>query len=125
MSNIYKEALRKNIRFEYKGFRSTEELWGLTLKELDGLFQVLSAASKLKSEESLLSTKSDESNELDLKIEIIRDIVTTLLQEKADRESNATKAAQKQKVLEAIARKKADDLGKLSIEELKELAKSL
>lgn len=123
--SIYKQALRQNLRFEYKGLRSTEELWDLTVEQLDSIFQILNAVRKTKSEESLLSTKSDEANELDLKLEIIRDIVATLLQEKADRENAAEKSVRKQKVLEAIARKKDDALGNLSVEELEELARSL
>lgn len=125
MSNIYKQALRQNIRFEYKGLRSTEDLWDLTVEQLDSIFQVLNASRKAKSEESLLSTKSEEASELDLKLEIIRDVVSTLLQEKTDRENAAAKSVQKQKVLEAIARKKDDALGNLSVEELEELARSL
>ena len=125
MSDIYKQALRQNLRFEFKGLRSTEELWFLSPVELDSIFQNLNIARKTKSEESLLSTKSEEANQLDLKIEIVRDIVATLLEEKAERENAAAKSIQKQKVLAAIARKKEDALENLSIEELQELAAQL
>jgi len=123
--SIYKRALRQNLRFEFKGLRSVEELWDLTLEQLDSIFQVLNVERKTKSEESLLSTKTDEANELDLKLEIVRDVVGTLLQEKAEREDAATKAVKKQRILEVIARKKDDELGNLSLEQLEELAKSL
>jgi hypothetical protein len=125
MSDIYKKALRQNLRFEFKGLRSTEELWDLTLEQLDSIFQILNVQRKTKSEESLLSTKTDESTELDLKLEIIRDVVATLLQEKAEREDAAARSVRKQKVLEAIAQKQDDALGNLSVEELEELARSL
>lgn len=125
MSNIYKQALRQNIRFEFKGLRSTEELWDLSVEQLDSLFQVLNAQRKTKSEESLLSTQNAETTELDLKLEIIRDVVATLLQEKAEREEAANKTVRKQRILETIARKKDDELGNLSIGELEELAKQL
>ena len=125
MSNIYKQALRQNIRFEFKGLRSTEELWELTVEQLDSIFQILNAQRKTKSEESLLSTQNAETAELDLKLEIIRDVVGTLLQEKAEREESANKAARKQRILETIARKKDDELGNLSVDELEELAKQL
>lgn len=125
MSNIYKQALRQNIRFEFKGLRSTEELWDLTVEQLDSIFQGLNAQRKTKSEESLLSTQNAETAELDLKLEIIRDVVATLLQEKAEREESANKAARKQRILETIARKKDDELGNLSVDELEELARQL
>jgi hypothetical protein len=97
----------------------------LTLEQLDSIFQILNVQRKNKSEESLLSTKTDEATKLDLKLEIIRDIVSTLLQEKAEREDAAAKAIRKQKVLEAIAQKQDDALGNLSVAELEELARSL
>ena len=125
MSNIYKQALRQNIRFEFKGLRSTEELWNLSVEQLDSIFQILNAQRKTKSEESLLSTQNAETAELDLKLEIIRDIVATLLQEKAEREEAANTAVRKQRILETIARKKDDELGYLSVGELEELAKQL
>lgn len=125
MSDIYKKALRQNIRFECKGLRSTEELWDLTVEQLDSIFQVLNAQRKTKSEESLLSTQTLETAELDLKLDIIRDIVATLLQEKAEREETANKAARKQRILETIARKKDEELGNLSTDELEELARQL
>jgi hypothetical protein len=125
VSNIYKQALRQNIRFEFKGLRSTEELWNLSVEQLDSIFQILNAQRKTKSEESLLSTQNAETAELDLKLEIIRDIVATLLQEKAEREEAANTAVRKQRILETIARKKDDELGYLSVGELEELAKQL
>jgi signal recognition particle GTPase len=123
--SIYKQALRNHIRFEFKGLRSTEELWELKLEELDGLFQQLNVQRKSRSEESLLSDKSTEVTELDLKIEIIKDIVETLLKEKADRQEAAAKAAQKKKILEAIARKNDSALETMTVEELEQMASSL
>jgi signal recognition particle GTPase len=123
--SIYKQALRKHIRFEFKGLRSTEELWELKLEDLDGLFQQLNSQRKSRLEESLLSDKSTEMTELDLKIEIIKDIVATLLKEKADRQEAAAKAAQKKKILEAIARKNDSALEDMTVEELEQMASSL
>jgi hypothetical protein len=123
--SIYKQAIRKHLRFEFKGLRSTEELWDLTLEQLDGLFQGLNAQRKAKSEESLLSLKTTETAELDLKIAIIKDVVETLLQENVDRLQSADKAAQKQKLLQVIAKKKDSDLENMSLEDLERMAANL
>jgi hypothetical protein len=125
MSDIYKQALRQNLRFECKGLRSTEELWLLSLKELDETFQTLNVARKARSEESLLSSKTEETQELDLKIEILRDVVNTLLEEKKDRQEAHAKANQKQKLLDALARKKDAALEELSVEELEQMVKDM
>lgn len=124
MSNIYKQAIRKHVRFEFKGLRSVEELWDLTLVQLDGIFKALSVQRQAIAE-TLLSIKDAETTELDLKIEIVRDVVATLLKEKEDREDAANNAARKQKILKAIAQKQDDDLANLSVAELEELAKQL
>jgi len=120
--SIYKQAMRAGLRFEFKGLRSTEELWGLTVEELDYIFQNLGSQKQLQSRSSLLSTKTKESSELDLKIEIVKDIVNTLLQEKDERQALTEKAVQRHKVLEALARKKEDALENMSLEDLEALA---
>lgn len=124
MSDIYKQAIRKHVRFEFKGLRSVEELWDLTLEQLDSIFKALSA-QRQGIAETLLSIEDAETTELDLKIEIVRDVVATLLKEKEDRQDAANNAARKQKILAAIARKKDDELANLSVGELEELAKQL
>jgi hypothetical protein len=73
MSDIYKQALRQNLRFAFKGLRSVEELWELRLEDLDEIFQGLNISRKAKLEESLLSKRTSEATELDLKIEIINE----------------------------------------------------
>jgi VIT1/CCC1 family predicted Fe2+/Mn2+ transporter len=127
MKDIYKEGLRRKVRFQFKGLRSIEELCcDLSVEELDSIFQALNAERKAKSEESLLSKQNPETVELDLKIEIVRDIVATFLREQAEREETANKAARKQKYLELAAQKKEDELvGNLSADELIELANQL
>jgi len=126
--DIYKEGLRRKFRFEFKGLRSIEELCcgDLSLEELDSIFKSLNVQRRTKSEESLLSKQDPEIFELDLKIEIVRDIVATLLREQAEREETADKAARKQKYLELAAQKKEDELvGNLSADELIQLANQL
>jgi hypothetical protein len=120
--SIYKEGLRQGLRFEYKGLLSIEQLMrDLSLEELDGIFQRLNAQKKLRSEESLLASKTAESTELDLKIEIVKDIVATLLQEQADRKEAASKSAQKQKLLEVINRKRDSQLENMPLEDLERM----
>jgi hypothetical protein len=120
--SIYKEGLRQGLRFDYKGLLSIEQLMrDLNLEELDGIFQGLSAQKKAQSEESLLASKTAASTQLDLKIEIVKDIVATLLQEKADRQEAAAKAAQKQKLLEVINRKRDSQLEDMPLEDLERM----
>jgi hypothetical protein len=123
--SIYKQALRQHIRFAYKGCRSVEELWDLAVEELDLIFQGLNAQRKAQSEESLLSAQNKATDELDLQIKIVKDIVETKLEEKALRLDEANKAAQKQKLLEAIARKQDSAMEGMSLEELQKAFEDL
>ena len=54
---ICEYATRKKLRFSYKGSISTEDLWDLSLEELDRIFKGLNAKVKQSQEESLLEKK--------------------------------------------------------------------
>lgn len=126
MENIYKQATKSNLRFESsKGLRSTEELWDLSLQELDSIYKSLNSQRKQNEEESLLAVKSSSSMDLDLKIEVVKDIVATKIAESKAKVDAASRAAHKQKVLEAIDRKKDSQLADMSLEDLMALANSL
>jgi vacuolar-type H+-ATPase catalytic subunit A/Vma1 len=123
--SIYKQALRQNLRFAYKGTRSVEELWGLSVEELDAIYQDLISQREVKSRASLLVAKSTESTALDLQIEIVKDIVETLLQEKSDRAYAADKAAKRQRILQAIAKKEDTAIDEIPLEELQKMITNL
>lgn len=123
--SIYKQALRQNLRFIYKGTRSVEELWDLSLEELDLMYQELSSQREAKSRASLLVAKNTESTALDLQIEIVKDVVETLLKEKADRVDAADKAAKRQRILQAIAKKENSAIDEMPLEELQKMIADL
>ena len=111
MNNLFIMASRKKFRFAFKGMISVEDLWDLSLKELDMIFKSLNAQYKAQmDEESLLTEKTDGDAVLEAKIQIIKYIVQTKKDEIAAREQQAAKKAQKEKILEIIAAKKDQQL---------------
>lgn len=69
-------------------------------------------------EDSLLATKSAEDQDLANKIDIVRYIVSVKLAEAAERVSAAEKKAQRDKILEIVAKKKDKALEDMGIEDL-------
>jgi hypothetical protein len=118
MENKFEIAIRNKYRFPYKGMITVEDLWDLSVTQLDGIFKTLNAQIKQEKEESLLTTKSASEAELDNKIAIIRYVVATKQAEaEKARKAKETKA-ETQKILEIIGRKQDAALENMSIEEL-------
>jgi hypothetical protein len=95
-----------------------EDLWVLPLKDLDTIFKGLNSQLKQVKEESLLDTKTKQDEELDIKIEIVKYIVKTKLEEDKLKVDAKAKREEKQKLLELLASKKDDNLKSMSVEEI-------
>lgn len=116
--NLFEIATRNRYRFNYKGVMSVEDLWSLRVEDLDAIFKMLNRQKKTADEDSLLATKSAEDQDLANKIDIVRYIVSVKLAEAADRVSAAEKKAQRDKILEIVAKKKYKALEDMGIEDL-------
>ena len=123
--NLFEMATRKKFRFPFKGTISVEDLWDLSVQNLDTVFKALNAEVKQVKEESLLATKSTEDTILDAKIEIVRHIVNAKLAEADARTRAAEKREQKRKLQELIANKQDAELQGKSIEELQAMLSAL
>lgn len=121
--NIFEIATKGKFRFPYKGMISTEDLWDLSVIELDSIFKTLNTEAKKADEESLLKTKTKLNEELSIKIDIIKHIVNIKVEE-AEKKATAKKRAQeKQMILSLLEKKNAEALANKSVEELTEMLK--
>ncbi|MGL6174809.1 MAG: hypothetical protein ACRC1P_09430 [Cellulosilyticaceae bacterium] len=121
--NLFEAATRNKMRFPFKGLITVEDLWDLSVQNLDSVFKVLNSEMKQVSEESLLNTKTNENTILEAKIEIVKYIVSVKLEE-AERMTKAKEQKeQKQKILSILSSKQEQDLQNKSIEELNEMLK--
>ena len=125
VGNIFELASRMKLRFSYKGVLSVEDLWDLSVHELDRIFKVLNAKLKVCKEESLLGSKSSENTELDLQVAIVRYIVEVKLAEAAARKMEAEKIAKRQKILAILAEKQKGVLASKTEEELTKMLEDL
>lgn len=121
MNNMFEIATKNKFRFPYKGSVTVEDLWDLSLEQLDSIFKVLNKKAKDSQEESLLSTKSNEDKMLDTQIEIVKYIVNIKKNEIAERLLEKERKEKNQRIMEIIADKEDKALHEMSIEDLRKM----
>lgn len=119
--NLFEGAARAKYRFPFRGVITTEDLWDLSLQDLDRIFKTLNAEAKQTQEESLLKVKDEHSEILERKIEIIKHIVSVKQAEAEAVKEAANRKAQKQRIMEIIAKKEDDALVNMPLDKLKEM----
>lgn len=121
MANIFERASRKKLRFATaKGQATTEDLWQLSLTDLNTLAQGVNKKLREVEEESFLSTKNSTAASTDdrLRLDLIKHVIG-VKEEEATRRAEATeREAQKQTLRTLLETKKAEKLTSLSEEEL-------
>ena len=125
MEKMFEYAVRNKVRFPFKGLISVEELWDLTLTNLDSIYKTLNKQVKQSEEESLLNTKTTVDKELDVQIAIVKHIVAVKLAEQEAREKASAKKTQKQKIMAIIASKQDEALQNSSVEDLQKMLDEL
>ena len=125
VENIFEFASRNKVRFPFKGMISVEDLWDLSLTNLDSIYKTLNKQVKQSEEESLLSTKASVDTELEVQIAIVKHIVSVKLAEKEAAEKASVKKAQKQKIMSIIATKENEALQNSSIDDLRKMLDEL
>lgn len=121
---MFQTASRKKYRYPYKGNITTEDLWDLTLPQLDSVFASLMAEKDMTPAASLLSVSGD-TTDLDNKISIVRHIFTAKQTEAEARKAAKETSARKQRIAEIMAQKQDAALLNMTEAELAALYKSL
>jgi hypothetical protein len=124
-TNLFEIAVRNKYRFPFRGLVSVEDLWDLSVENLDVIFKELNAQRKRTQEESLLGTKTAQDKELEVKIDIVKYIVSIKLDEAELRSKDKERKAQQQKIMEIIASKQDQALENMSLEELQRMLNEL
>jgi hypothetical protein len=122
---LFETAVRSKFRFPFKGLISAEDLWDLSVEQLDSIFKVLNTEVKQVQEESLLEVKSQQDKELTAKIEIVKYVVKVKLEEAALKLQAKEKKEEKQKLLKLLAEKQDENLKGKSIAEIQAMINDL
>lgn len=121
MKDLFMLATKNKYRFNTtKGVISVEDLWDLSLEDLDELYKNMRRTQEYESGESLLNTNTltKKQRELNNSIEIIKLIVSDKLVTKERMQKAIEKKAQNQRILEIMADKQDAELKEKSLEEL-------
>lgn len=121
MADLFKIAAKRKYRFNFKGVLSVEDLWDLSVEDLDSIYKTLKSKQKDAEGESLLNTVSKEDKELNNKIEIIKVIVADKLAAAEKAKKALVQKQQNQRILEIMADKKDAELKEKSLEELSQM----
>lgn len=122
---LFIKATKEKMRFPYKGMVSVEDLWQLSMTELDKIYKTLNGEAKKAHEESLLEIKTIEDETLTAQIEIVKYIFTVKNEEKKAAETAKERKEQKQKIMAILASKQDEALHGKSIEELEKMLDEL
>lgn len=119
--NVFEYATRRKVRFPFKGQISTEDLWDLSLENLDSIYKTLKAQMKAEQGESLLRKANPNDELLEVQIAIVTHIVNVKLDEREARQKDKERRDRNARIKEIIAQKQDADLQNKSVEELKKM----
>lgn len=126
MEKMFEKATREKVRFTTPvGVLSVEDLWDLpveskTRTSLDGIYIVLNREIKDTKEESFVA-KTKVNPITELKLEIVKHIITTKMEEAESKALAKAKAEKKAKILDILGEKEDEALKSMTTEELKAL----
>ena len=122
---MFEIATRNKFRFPYKGMISVEDLWDLPLTALDSIYKTLNKQMKQDKEDSLLETRSKESEVVELQISIVKYIVSTKQIEAAAKIAAKENADKRRRIMEIMANKQDEELMSKTVEELQKMLDTL
>lgn len=117
---MYKKALRTKLRFSTtKGKLTTEDLFDLSLTDLNNLAIDLDKKLSETPRKSFISDITPDTQEDELRFNIVKDVITLKLVERNAAQNAKAKAAEKAQLLEILHRKQNEALENLSVAEIK------
>ena len=124
-TKLFELATRSKMRFPFKGQISVEDLWDLSVENLDTVFKTLNSHVKRAKEESLLQSRTKEDEELDSQIAIVKYIFDVKLAEANARAEAKERREKKQKIAAILHAKQDEELQNKSPEELQKMLDEL
>lgn len=131
MSEMFEKATRMKLRFHTDvGNIDVEDMWDVPLKDtvpsLDSIARRINRDLKQHEEESFVDTKKDEIDEvLELRMEIVKHIISVKLEEREAAKQAADNRLRKQRILAIMADKQDKELQGKSMDELESLLNEL
>jgi len=115
---LFEVATKKKFRFAFKGLITTEDLWDLSVKDLNVIFKDLNKQVKQTEEESLLDIPTEKDTDLDNMLRIVKYIASIKLAEIENARQAKSRKEKKEKIMSIIASKQDEALENKSVDEL-------
>ena len=133
MSEVYKFAAKNALRFpSHRGDLTVEQLFQLPLKcstgfDLDTIARAINAQLKSVSEESFVVDVMEDPRKLILtaSLDIVKDVIADKRLLVSQSEARVKRAAERKKILDAMAAKSDEKLSQATQEELEKLLTAL
>ena len=123
---LVQKAVRKKLRFvTNKGEISVEDLYDLTLDELNETAKYYNRQVKLVEEEDFLKETNVTNTDTLLRFNIVIHVLNTKKQEQADRIKAAENRETKEKLMEALVRKEDEELDGMTKKQLEKAINKL
>lgn len=124
--NIFERATRLKLRFESgKGLISIEELWQLSLEDLDAIAKKVNKKLKDEGEESFITTKTPRNTTLELELSVLKHIIKTKIDERDHAKLRAEKKTEAEFLKGLLLEKKTDQLKGLTPKQIENRIKQL
>lgn len=122
MLNVFEQATKQRLRFPQPANRggviNTEDLWALSLEDLDDIAKALNKKVKESSEESFIKKQSTADKKASLQLEVVVSIINTKLKEEERRKNAAERKTKRDKILALMAEKQDTAMAKKSLASL-------
>lgn len=121
---MYKEASKLKLRIPTPvGQLSVEQMWGLSIPQLDEIAVSLEDSVNKSQRKSFIAKSSVEDKVAKLRFDITLDILETKVASSEAEANRLETKAHNDKILSLIAEKQDNDLKDMSVEDLKKLLK--
>ena len=118
-NTLFVTATRKKFRFETtKGALNSEDLWDLSLESLDLIAVNLDKKVENGGKKSFIGKRDTSASENETKLEIVKFVIQTKLDEADARKTRAEKANQKDFLASLLEKKRMAQLENLSVEDI-------
>lgn len=120
----FKNAIKNKFRYPFNGQISTEDLFDLSLKQLDTVYANLNEELEKTKKSSLLAGSTEETEKrkaLENKLEIVKEIFDDKQKENEAKLDATKEKERKQTIIRIIEEKENNSLKNMSIDDLKKL----
>lgn len=120
----FKQASKQKLRFQTtKGVLSVEQLWDLSLSDLDSLAVSLQEAYENSKGKSFLTKRTTKDATIKLQFDVVLDILQTKVEESELLREAKENKDHNEKILNLISEKKDEELKGKSLKELQKMLK--